>query len=444
MDLKLNNSERYRKILLLAAPLVGAMLSQNLLNLVDSFMIGRLGKHSLAAVAAGGVITWLACSIVISLSTGVQQLSSRRHGEGNHSETAFPLNAGLITALCIGIPMALILCFFTEEIMGLVSNDSKVIKLGSEYLFVTFLGIPLNGVNFCFRGFWNGVNRQKVYMYTLFIIHGTNIILNYLLIFGKFGFPEMGVKGAAVATVISLGIGTCIYIYISFKTLRPMGFLSKVPTLVFKNLLKLSISNAIQSFLYALSYNVIYKIIAQLGTDELAAAGIIIHFALVCYLPAMAFGLVATSLVGQSLGRKDITEARQWASDIAKLSVLILGIASLPLILIPKQLLSVFILEQETVSVAVTAVRILGVSIFIEAQALTMMHSLLGAGDSKRVMLISILMQWGIYIPLGWLLGLILNQGLNGVWTANLITQISMAGIYTYLWKRGNWKEIDI
>jgi len=438
--LKLN--DRHKKVLLLAAPLIGAMLSQNLLNLVDSFMIGKISKQALAAVAAGGVITWLASSIVISLSTGVQQLSSRRLGEGKISETALPLNAGLITALAVGIPMSLVLSSYTEEIMRFISKDEEVVTLGSDYLFITFLGIPFNGLNFCFRGFWNGINRQKVYMYTLFIIHSINIVLNYLLIFGKFGFPELGVTGAALATMLSLASGTLIYSFISFKSLRGHGFFSKVPSTVFKSLCKLSIANAIQSFLYALSYNIIYKIIAALGTDELAAAGIIINFALVCYLPGMAFGLVATSLVGQSIGEKNFDAARDWAKDISKISVFILGIASLPLILIPQTLLEIFIREPETVQVAVTAVRILGISIFIEAQALTMMHSLLGAGDSKKVMYISILMQWGVYIPLGWLLGIYSSLGLNGVWTANLVTQALMAIVYTALWKKGSWEKI--
>lgn len=420
------------------------MLSQNLLNLVDSFMIGRISTEALAAVAAGGVITWLASSIVISLSTGVQQLSSRRLGEGKVSETALPLNAGLITALVIGIPMSLILSSHTETIMGIISKDPEVVSLGSDYLFITFLGIPFNGLNFCFRGFWNGINKQKVYMYTLFIIHGINITLNYLLIFGKFGFPELGVTGAALATMLSLAAGTLIYSFISFKSLRSHGFFTKVPAAVFKSLCKLSVANAIQSFLYALSYNIIYKIIAQLGTDELAAAGIIIHFALVCYLPGLAFGLVATSLVGQSIGEKNFNAAREWAKDVSKLSMFILGLSSLPLIFFPQTLLEFFIRDEGTVSVAVTAVRILGISIFIEAQALTMMHALLGAGDSHRVMYISIIMQWGVYIPLGWILGIQAGFGLNGVWTANLATQAFLAVIYTALWKKGSWESISI
>ena len=420
------------------------MLSQNLLNLVDSFMIGKISKEALAAVAAGGVITWLSASIVISLSTGVQQLSSRRYGEQRLDETAHPLNAGLITALLIGVPMGLILCNFTEEIMRLISNDEEVVSLGSDYLYITFLGIPFNGLNFCFRGFWNGINKQKIYMYTLFIIHSINIILNYLLIFGKFGFPELGVTGAALATMLSLATGTVIYTLIAFSKIRSMGFFALFPKQVFSSLFKLSTSNAIQSFLYALSYNVIYKVIALLGTNELAAAGIVINFALVFYLPGLAFGLVATSLVGQEIGRKDFEAANNWTKDISKLSSLILGIASIPLIIFPEFLLDIFIKEKEAVVVAIDAVRILGVSIFIEAQALTMMHALLGAGDSKKVMYISTLLLWIVYIPMGWLLGIYFELGLNGIWTANLIVQISMAVIYTALWKTGKWKEIRI
>ena len=281
-------------------------------------------------------------------------------------------------------------------------------------------------------------------MYTLFIIHSINIILNYALIFGKFGFPELGVSGAALATMLSLAAGTAIYSTIAFSKIRPMGFFTTFPKQVFSGLFNLSISNAIQSFLYALSYNVIYKVIAELGTNELAAAGIVINFALVFYLPGLAFGLVATSLVSQEIGKKDFEAANNWCKDISKVSSVILGIASIPLILFPEFLLSIFIKEKEAVIVAIDAVRILGISIFIEAQALTMMHALLGAGDSKKVMYISTLLLWLLYIPLSWFLGIYFDLGLNGIWTANLLVQISMALIYTALWKSGKWKEIKI
>ncbi len=420
------------------------MVSQNLLNLVDSFMVGRLGKVALAAIAAGGAVTWVANSIVISLSTGVQQLVSRRFGENKLTETALPLNAGLVIALLIGIPLSLLLSLNSHKVISLLTSDPEVIALGGDYLFYLFLGIPFTGMDFSFRGFWNGINRQKVYMFVLLVVHSTNILLNYFLIFGNFGFPKLGVSGAGIATLTSQILGNVIYFSIAYRQNKEMGFLKSIPKEVGVILVKLSLANGTQSFFYALSYNVVYKIIGQIGTDELAAAGVIINLALVCYLPAIAFGLVLTSMVGQAIGKNNIAEAKSWAKDISRLATMILGFASLPIIIFPEKFLAIFILETETVKIAANATRLMGVSIFIEAYALTMMHALLGAGDSKRVMLASFIMQWGIYIPLGWFLGIYLNYGLSGVWLANLLNQFILAATFLTLWQKGKWQKINI
>ena len=443
-DSVLENKARYKKILLLAGPLVGAMVSQNLLNLVDSYMIGKIGTNALAAVAAGGIISWLAGSAVMSLSTGVQQLSARRFGEENHHETAFPLNAGLLTAVFIGLPAGLICSAHATEIISVMTDDPEVVELGASYLSITFLAVPFNGMNFCFRGYWSGINRQKVYMMTLFFMHSLNIFLNYALIFGKFGLPELGVTGAALATLISIATGNLIYFSMAFLQLRQNGFAQKFPKKVMDSLIKLSIPNAIQSVLYALSYSTLYKIIALLGTAELAASGLIINFALVCYLPGMAMGLVATSLVGQSLGKDDPEDADLWARQTAKLASTILGILSLPFIFLPEQLLSAFIQEPETVKTGITALQILGVSLLVEGVALVMQYALLGAGDSKRVMYISTGAQWLFYLPLAWLMAQTLDWRLNGIWTANLLNQVLLAVVFYKMWINGHWKKIKI
>jgi MATE family multidrug resistance protein len=439
-----SNFQRYKRICLLASPLIAAMISQNLLNLVDTYMIATIGTEALAAVAAGGIISWLAGSLIMSLSTGVQQLAARRHGEGNHDASAFPLNSGLITAAAIGIPAGLLCSYYATEIISLMTNDKKVIELGASYLEITFLAVPFNGMNFCFRGYWSGINKQKIYMTTLFIMHGINIFLNYCLIFGKFGFPELGVSGAALATMFSVAFGTVLYFILAFSSLRKNGFARAFPKSVFTSLIKLSIPNAIQSFLYALSYCTLYKIIAELGTKELAVSGLIINFALVCYLPGMALGLVATSLVGQALGKEDPVDADLWARQTAKVASCFLGILSIPFIFFPDQLLSAFILERETIETGVTALSILGLSLAIEGFALVMQHALLGAGDSRRVMLISTQTQWLFYLPLAWFMGSYMDWRLNGIWAANIFAQILLSVVFSRLWFKGDWKKIKI
>ena len=427
--------KQYKKILLLSAPLIGAMVSQNLLNLVDSFMVGRISTAALAAVAAGGIINWLAASAIMSLSTGVQQLSARRLGEGKDEEVAYPLNAGLLTGIIFSVPLALIFHFHAHDIISLISNDPVAI---------TFLAIPFYGINFSFRGYWNGVNKQKKYMATIMIIHVTNALLNYIFIFGKFGSPELGTSGAALASLLAPALGSIIYFTMGFKGLGNNGFLKGLPKQAIESLIKLSIPNAIQSTLYALSYFTLYKIIAMLGTHELAAAGIIINFALVCYLPAMAFGMVATSQVGQALGRKDPQEADLWARQITTVATLTLSVLSLPFFIVPEFLLSIFILEKEVVHIAVTAVIILGCSLPFEGIVLVLQHALLGAGDSKKVMFLSITSSWLFYLPLAWLMAHTFGWRLNGIWIANLIIQLALAMTYALLWKKGHWKTIKI
>ena len=210
------------------------------------------------------------------------------------------------------------------------------------------------------------------------------------------------------------------------------------------SLLKLSSSNAAQAFLFALSYNVLYAIIAAIGTKEMAVTGVIFNFALLYYLPGIAFGLVTTSLVGQSLGRCNNEDAEQWTSEIASLATKSLGILSLPILITPALLLGIYISDTETVELGINAMRLLGVSLFIEAYSLIKMHALLGAGDSHRVFYISTIMQWLVYIPLGWLLATYMELGLSGIWTSNLLVQIILAYTYTKMWRRGNWKKINI
>ena len=439
-----NTKQRYKHILLLAGPLIAAMVSQNLLNLVDSYMIAKIGTAALAAVAAGGMITWLASSINMSLSTAVQQLTARRFGENQHTILAYSLNSGLLVTVILGIPIGLVCSHYSTEIISLITSDQEVIELGTEYLRITFLAAPFYGFNNCFRGYWSAINKQKIYMLTLIVMHVINVLLNYCLIFGKWGLPELGVSGAALATMTSTLVGSIIYFSMAFLNLRQHGFAQIFPRSVLTSLIKLSIPNALQTFLYALSYCALYKIIALIGTAELAVSGLIINFALICYLPGEALGLVATSLVGQSLGKNDPQDADLWARQTAKLSVLILGALSTPFIFFPDHLLSAFIMERETVEVGITALSILGLSMSIEGVALVMQNALLGAGDSHRVMYISIGTHWLFYLPASWLMGIYFQWNLNGIWLANIFTQILLAAVFSNLWFAGNWKKIKI
>jgi multidrug resistance protein, MATE family len=436
---------RFNRITTLALPIIGGMVSQNVLNLVDTAMVGRLGNFALAAVGIGGFCNWMGQSLILGISPAVQAMAARRKGEGKISEAAHPLNSALILVVITAIILTTIYIFTTPYLFPYLNSDPRVIEKGVPYLQIRLLSTVFVGCNFAFRGFWNAVDMSKVYMNTLIVMHASNIILNYLLIFGKFGFPQMGVEGAATATAISTIIGTFIYFYQAKRKSSHMGFLKSVPkTKHFKALLKLAIPNCMQQLFFSAGWVAMYWVVGKIGTLEVAAANVLINIMLVAILPGLALGLAAATLSGQALGRKDPDDALRWGMDVCKVGVLGITVLAIPMIFFPKLLLSVFIHDPKTLEVATLPMRLTGLLLPLDSVGLILMNALLGVGDTKRVMYVSIFFQWIFYLPLAYLVGPVLGYGLLGVWLIQGTYRILQSIIFTSFWKGAKWKEIQV
>ena len=203
-------ASRLKTILTLSLPIVAGMVSQNILNLVDTAMVGRVGPAALAAVGIASFTNFMAIAIILGLGTGVQAIASRRKGEGKEHETAIPLNGGLFLAF-ISVPLTVIFYYATPFGFPLLVSDPEVVEQGVPYLQARFLGTVAIAMNYSFRGFWNGINMSLVYMRTLIVMHVVNIFLNWVLIFGNLGAPALGAEGAGIATTISIFVGTILY-----------------------------------------------------------------------------------------------------------------------------------------------------------------------------------------------------------------------------------------
>ena len=171
-------SPRTRRILVLSLPIVGGMTSQNLLNLVDTAMVGALGPAALAAVGMASFLSFMAVAMVIGLSTGVQAIAARRYGEGRFDETAVPLNGGLLLALLLGLPISVVVFVFAPDIFALLNEDTDVIREGTPYLQARCLAVAAVGMNFSFRGYWSAVDQPRLYLYTLLVMHAANILIS--------------------------------------------------------------------------------------------------------------------------------------------------------------------------------------------------------------------------------------------------------------------------
>ena len=439
----LPSPERFKNIILLGLPIMGGMLSQSLLNLIDAAMVGSLGTAALAGVGLGGYANFMAIALVMGLGVGVQATVARRRGEGLIEQSAQPLNNGLLIASLIALPLSLFCWVNAERIISLLSNDPEVTSIGTDYFRWRALAIIAVGCNFAFRGYWNGIRRTGMYLQILVVMHIFNVFISYGLIFGHFGLPEMGAEGSGLGTTLAMFLGTALYFLLSWRQGREQGFLRSLPRMAdIRVMLRLSIPNSLQQLFFAAGFTVLMWIIGQIGTSELAVAHILINLALLLILPGVGLGMAATTLVSHSLGEQQPHEAYRWGWDVVKVAALMLFVLGMPFWLAPQLVLQIFTQEPELLALGEWPLRITGLGMTLDATALVLTQALLGAGASRTVMGVNLGSQWLLFLPCAYLLGPVLGGGLLAVWLLQSLYRVIASIIFAILWKRKHWTEI--
>jgi MATE family multidrug resistance protein len=421
------------------------MVSQNVLNLVDTAMVGTLGAAALAAVGMASFANFMSQAFITGLSTGVQAMAARRLGEGKTDETAVPLNGGLGMAVLLALPWCALLYLLADTLFPYLNSDPAVIAEGVPYFRARLLGMAAVGMNFAFRGYWNGINLSRLYLQTLLIMHACNIGLNYVLIFGELGFPALGAEGAGLGTTISTWIGTAVYFSLGLRHAREGGFLRGLPGVdTLRTMLKLSVPAGLQQFFFAAGFTTLFWIIGRVGTVELAAANVLINVTLVAILPGLGLGLAAASLVGQALGRGDPADAKAWGWDTVVVGMGLMGLLGLPMLLTPELVLGIFLDGAPLALAAALPLQIVGGTILVDAVGMVLLNALLGAGASRTVMAVSIGTQWLLFLPAAYLVGPVLGGGLLAIWIAQVAYRSLQAVIFGAIWQAGRWAAIKV
>jgi MATE family multidrug resistance protein len=430
----------------IAFPIMGGMVSQNVVNFFDTAMVSRLGKESLAAVGLASQFNFLSTAFITGLGVGVQAMVARRKGEGRLGETAVPLNGGLLLVLCIGVPLSILMILAAPYMFPLLDDDPAVVAIGTEYYQMRLIAVIAMGANFAFRGYWNGMNMSWLYLWTLVIMHCANIALSAVLIFGLLGFPALGATGAGLGTAIATYIGTITYFFLGWGHLRRAGFLRNMPGWdTMKSMLRLSVPSGAQQTLFALGFTVLFVIIAKVGTNEAAAANVLLNITLLALLPGLGLGLAAASLVGQALGRGEPQDAKRWGWDVCRVAVLICGGLGLSMALFPRTILSIFLAQQpEVLAIAVTPLRLVGVTVAVDAVGMVLLNAIMGAGATMLAMVVSTLAQWVVFLPVAYLVGPVLGFGLIGIWLTQIGYRALQTVVLMWLWRSGRWARIRL
>lgn len=437
--------DRRRRILGLALPIIGGMVSQNVLNLVDTAMVGTLGNAALAATGLGSFVNFLAMAFILGLSAGVQAMASRRLGEERHTETAIPLNGGLFLALLFGLPLSLACIGAAPFFFDLLNDDPAVVAAGTPYLEVRLAAMVGVGMNFAFRGYWSAVHMTRLYFGTLVFMHSLNIFLNWVFIFGNLGAPQMGVTGAGFATTLSIYIGTLCYFTLAMRHARGSGFMHGIPSReTLGTMIRVSLPSGIQQLFFSGGMVMLFWIVGMIGTAELAAANVLMHLVLVGVLPLLGLGLAAASLVGNALGRNEIDDAKLWGWNVSLLGVVLALAIGLPATLLRDQILGIFIHDPATLALAGGPLLISALMIWTDALGLILIYAHMGAGDTRRVMLVTIGFQWLFFLPLAYTAGPLMGGGLLTVWLLQALYRLLQTLTIAHYWRRGDWAAVRV
>jgi len=413
-------------------------------------MVGRLENTTvlLAAMGLGLLATWAITSVFSSLSTGTHVLAARRFGERDYAGAGDVLNDSLLLALILGLAFGIPGYLFSFPILDLFSADPAVAEAGTGYMQWRFFGLLFFLFVVSYRGFFNGIGHTKVFMHSAIIINASNILLNYLLIFGSFGFPRLGLTGAGVSSAISNVLGALFFVGVTFlpKYRRRYRYYQglRISRGVIEQIIRISLPVSFQNILILLGFLIFVAITGMIGTVQQAASQVVITALFMSFLPCFGFGIGAQTLVGQSMGTGEFALAKRYGLEAAKLATYFTMALGAVFILIPETVIGVITTSEEVGAIARPILQIAGAAQIFYASGIVLAHALQAAGATVFVMIVEVLTHWVVFLPIAYLIGVTWDGGLTGAWLALPVYIVSYSGLIYMKYRKGSWLQIKV
>lgn len=414
------------------------------MNLADTAFLGQLGSEELAASGNAIIFYFLFIVVGIGFSIGAEIVVGRRNGEGNYPEI------GRVVDHCfyILIPLSLILYLtyqvFGQSILEAVTANETIVGIGLQYLDFRVYGIFFAFMNLCFRTFYIGTTNTSILIWSTSIMAVVNIAFDYLLIFGNLGFPELGVKGAAIASVIA---EVSALIYFSVYTLKNVD-LQKYRLLAFgaielkiwRNLFKVSLPIMLQHFIAIASWLFFFLIIEKMGTKELAISHIVRSIYMVLMIPLFGFSAATSTLVSNLIGQNQHEGVMAFTWKVSKLTLLATALILPMNLLFPEKMISFFTSDPEILQGSVSVIYVITASMFAFSLAFILFSAVSGTGNTQ----ISLLIETStlvIYVATAYSIVFVLDGSLPIVWCSEFV-YFGLMGLFSFFYLRyGNWRN---
>lgn len=497
------DKSRAKTIMALAAPIVIAMFTQTFINVVDTIFVGKLDpSYSIPGQSALGFslpILWSIGGFLAAIGIGTQTMVARRLGANLPEEAGAVLTNSLIVATFSSILFTWLGWMVIPHLFAFLTSNQSVLDLGIPYAQVRILGILPMVMTTSYKGFFDGLGRTRVHMYAAIVMNFANIFLNYIFIFGMGPIPAYHVTGAAIASVISVFVGLGVmaiwslrgkYIkphrYYRPKTIRAGQMWEIIKLSVPSGAAQLFVMSGVLMFLkiigilderavmaavtpsvnhdpgatwtvfqqslrgfpdaagMALTADWQYLVASSRPPIFTTAAKLVIDLLSIGFVMCIAFGTAAATLVSRSMGERKFDVAESYGWEATRIGAYFFGVIGLWIVLQPEFFLDLLSDDMAVIHAAVPGLRIMGgLEVFI-AMALILTQALFGAGNTKFVMWVELLLHITCLAPLTYVFGVIFDLGFLGVWLSATVYVMALATAMAWKFWEGSWKRIEV
>lgn len=444
MNLSLYTKE-FSYNLKLAYPVILGMIGHTLIGIVDNFMVGNLGSTELAAVSLGNSFIFIGMSLGIGFSTAITPLIAEADAEKNDAKIRTTFHHGLLLCTILGFAICLMIVL-AKPIMRMMNQPEAVVNLASPYIdWVAFSLIPV----VIFQGykqFADGLSQTKYSMYAIYLANVVHIFFNYVLIYGVWGFPKLGIVGAALGTVISRIMMVFFMHFIlqhnpKFKKYFKNFTFNEIRKTILKKIINLGFPSALQMLFEVALFTAAIWLSGSLGKNSQAANQIALTLASSTFMVAIGFSVAAMVRVSNTRGMKDYKQLITVARSIFLLAIMVETFFAIVFVIshnfLPHLFLNMTDVSQQlenTEIIAIASKLLLVAAVFQISDGIqvVVLGALRGLQDVKIPMYITFVAYWIIGFPISYVLGKHTDLGATGIWIG-LLAGLTSAALFLYL-----------
>lgn len=438
-----------RAVVHLAWPVMLQHLLMSVMFLSDTIMLGWYSQSALAAVGLSGPITMMIRLTLMCIPIAATAMVARSVGEQNGLKTSTNAATALAVGIILGGIISLIGASVAGNVVAIFTNpSSNLYKEAATYLSITLSAFVMNYLFFISTAILRGAGDTRTPLMVTIFANLLNIIGDYILIYGKLGFPEMGVKGAAFSTFGTSVIEGLILFYFILSNKSPVKLSIKSFLLInkatLKTILQIALPAAFEPMITSMGGLLFLKIVAGLGQASLATHHVILRIESLSFMPGMGLSVATGALIGQYLGAGRTDLANLTCRQSIRFALVIMGLLGLVFLLFPSSIISVFTGDKDVRSLGLLCMMIAAIEQPFMGYAMIHQGTFRGAGDTTTPLFINFICVWLIRLPLAFLFANVLNWGLIGAWVTIPIDWLIRSIIYNIIYKKGHWKKICI